>query len=279
MTSAVRMGLWSAIAVATLVIALVAWWPRRAVPGASPIVTVLVNGETSIDVAPGTPLIFEVTLRGPRRDRVVVGSSWRPWQTLIRLEDNQGRSLPWRLAAHGQPKAISVSLAGQYPTLSTNVTAVADLQWQSSEYTMSLAVAPDETQQLSGTTGVRALVETPWWTGSSWRGKVTSPSVTVRVPSDAGSRPDLNLARLLGSADYFLLRHEYERAYAASEQLTRSAPDLVIGKIFHGDALAGLQRRDEALAAYRSALALRGVSYEEPTLLLDRIARLSRRSQ
>ena len=154
------------------------------------------------------------------------------------------------------------------------LTDVANLVWQTSEYTVFFAVAPEHTQQLTGTIRIRGILSSPWWMFGRWHGEATSPSVTITVPADAATRRDLNLQRLTASSEYFLARREYERAQASSQQLIALAPDRVVPHMLHGDALAGLDRPDEAPVAYKRALALSKPSYEEPKLLLNRIARV-----
>lgn len=272
-----RVGLWSGLLLSCAGAAWLAMSWRAGAPAAEPVLTVSVNGADAVDVTPGTPLIFELTLRGERRGRVSVGSSFRPWHEMMRLEDGDGRPLPWPVSQHGEPKAVAVSIDGGDPRISTVVDAVADLEWQRSTYTVTLAAAPDHTQSLSGTTRVLAVLDAPWWTWSGWSGRVTSRPVAVNVPPDAADRGELRLARLALSAEFFLGRQEFEKARAAGEELTRLIPDRAGAHVLHGDALAGLERRDEALTAYRRALDVGPRSYEEPALLLDRMARVSSR--
>lgn len=241
---------------------------------ALPVLSLQVNGAESVEIAAGTPLIFDLTLRGERHGSVAVGNSWRPWYSLLRLTQEDGRALPWPASGYGEPRVISLNLDGPDPKLSTTPSDVARLVWQTSEHTVSFAVAPEHTQQLRGTTRIRAVLASPWWMPGAWHGRVTSPSVAISVPADAATRRDLNLQRLAASSEYFLARREYELAQGASQQLIALAPDRVVPHMLHGDALAGLGRREEALAAYQRAVALSRPSYEEPTLLLNRIARV-----
>ena len=273
--------IWSSVLLLCAVAAWMAfaWRPsgpegQRAAANAAPVLTLVVNGEASVDVLPGTPLVFELTLKGERRGTVAVGNALRPWHNLIRLEDEHGRPLPWPVSAHGEPNGISVDFSGAHPAISTERTAVAHLEWQRSEYTVAFAVDPHQTARLSGTIHVRGVLESPWWHWSSWRGKVTSRGVAINVRSESGGST-LHLQRLLLSAKFFLDRREYDKANAASEELARLAPDRAIAEILRGDALVGLNQPARAMAAYRRALALGGRGYEEPVLLLDRIARAS----
>lgn len=278
MTRGLRTGIGSALLLCVLAVLLTVFWRSRQSPSApQPVLTLLVNGSESVDVAPGTPLVFELTLSGERRGKVVIGSRRRPWYSMMRLRDGDGRPLPWPVVTHREPRAIAVNFDGGLPRISTDVTAVAALDWQRSEYTAWLAVSPDDTQQLSGTTRVYASLEIPWWAWASLRGEVRSPGVAIRAPADAGTRGDLKLQKLRGSAEFFLAHSRFDRAYATSKELAQLEPGSATAHILNGDALAGMNRRTEALDAYRRALTLSRTSYEEPTLLLERIARVLER--
>lgn len=278
MSRVLRIGIGSALLLCALSVLLTVFWrSRQSASGAQPVLTLLVNGSESVEVAPGTPLIFELTLSGERRGKVAVGSTRRPWYSLMRLRDGEGRALAWPVVSHREPRAISLNFDGGPPRISTTVTAVADLDWQQSEYTAWLAVSPDDAKHLSGTTRVYATLEVPWWAWASSRGEVRSPSVVIRAPADAGTRRDLKLQKLRGSTEFFLAHRRFDRAYAASNELAQLEPGNATAHILNGDALAGMNRRTEALDAYRRALTLSRTSYEEPTVLLERIARVLER--
>ena len=278
MTRVVRIGIGAALLVCALVILLTAFWLLRPSPSAAtPVLTLLVNGSESIEVAPGTPLVFKLTLSGDRRGKIAVGSTGRPWYSMMRLRNSDGGALPWQVVTHGEPRAMNVTLvSGQLPTISTAVSPVADLDWQRSEHTVWLAASPDDTQQLSGTTRVHAVLDSPWWAWSGGKEEVSSPDATIRVPADAGTRADLKLQKLRESAEFFLARRAFDRAYVASKEFAQLEPGNATAHVMNGDALAGLKRRAEALVAYRRALTVSKTSYEEPTPLLERIAGLER---
>jgi len=268
MTRVVRIGIGAALLVCALVILLTAFWLLRPSPSAAtPVLTLLVNGSESIEVAPGTPLVFKLTLSGDRRGKIAVGSTGRPWYSMMRLRNSDGGALPWQVVTHGEPRAMNVTLvSGQLPTISTAVSPVADLDWQRSEHTVWLAASPDDTQQLSGTTRIHAVLDS----------EVRSLDATIRVPADAGTRADLKLQKLRESAEFFLARRAFDRAYVASKEFAQLEPGSATAHVMNGDALAGLKRRAEALVAYRRALTVSKTSYEEPTPLLERIAGLER---
>ena len=81
------------VAAALLAIYLVAVNPSRSARG--PGVTLLVNHATRVEVAPGTPLLFEISLSdGPNDPPLQIGSRWRAWHRLVRLERVGGGEPP-----------------------------------------------------------------------------------------------------------------------------------------------------------------------------------------
>ena len=278
MTRGVRIGIGAAFLVCALVMLLTPFSPLRpSSSAATPVLTLLVNGSESIEVAPGTPLVFKLTLSGDRRGKITVGSTWRPWYSMMQLRNSDAGALPWQVVTHGEPRAMNVTLvSGEPPTISTAVSPVADVDWQRSEHTVWLAASPDDTQQLSGTTRIHAVLDAPWWAWSAGKEAVRSLDATIRVPADAGTRADLKRQQLRESTEFFLARREFDRAYAAAKEFAQLEPGSATAHVMNGDALAGLNRRAEALVAYRRALTLSKTSYEEPTALLERIAGLER---
>jgi cytochrome c-type biogenesis protein CcmH/NrfG len=118
------------------------------------------------------------------------------------------------------------------------------------------------------------VLETPPWMLWGWRGrKVSSPvTIVVRDAAKAGDKRDaLEKQRLQRTADFYLGTERFADAEKTARQLVAREPGQSSGYVLLGDSLIGLQRRDEALAAYRRAMLLIPPSYEEPTLLMDRI--------
>ena len=63
-----------------------------------------VNKSSAVDVAKGTPIVFEVFLTATHTGRTfTIGSRLRPWHRLLHLEmADTGRTPPWRAAAYGE---------------------------------------------------------------------------------------------------------------------------------------------------------------------------------
>jgi hypothetical protein len=251
----------------------------RAGHHARPGLTVLVNYRPRVDVVPGTPLVFQLSIGSSASSASLrVGSRLRPWHTLLRLEgiDSRGRTLSWPSARAGSPRSIQVIRGPDgKPKFREFDISVARLEAGRHVHTAILAAGPDETAAVApGTYRFRAVIETPPWMLWGWRGRQVSQPVTVvvRDPSEAGSKRDaLEKQRLQRTADFYLGTERFEEAEKAARQLVAREPDQAHAHVLLGDALIALNRRDEALTAYRRAIALIPASYEEPTMLMNRI--------
>lgn len=264
-----------------------AWWLLRVLtsaPESRPGLTLLVNMRAHIEMTPGTPLVFELSLgSSPLSPRFDVGSRWRPWHALVRIEDAVGGgSVTWPMMRVGPPRSIRMFLdtaSGASVTESTS--AVAHLDAGRYVHTVTLAAGPDETAEIEpGTHRLRAVLETPFWMIWGWRGRVESGVATIVVvdPSRGGEKSqELESQRLARSADFYVNAGRFADAHRLATTLTSLSPNESRSFILLGDAAAGLDRRQEALDAYQQALALRRPSYEEPTVLYERIESVLRR--
>jgi tetratricopeptide (TPR) repeat protein len=161
------------------------------------------------------------------------------------------------------------------PEMRNETSAVAHLEAGRHVHIMTEAAAPEDTVNLQpGTYRVRAVLETPFWMFWGWRGRVASAPVTIVVvdPSKTGDRRNaLETQRLMRAGDFYIGVARFEEAARAAREVVKSEPNQIEAHILLGDALVGLERRQEALAAYHRALALVPRSYEQPTLLYERI--------
>lgn len=253
-------------------VAWIAWNVPPASAGSELGVTILVNSRARMDIVPGTPLIFEIALTGSPSSRGLdVGSRWRPWYELIHLEDARSRApLTWTLKSAEPPRSLSVvESADGRPEITTEVASdLAHLEAGRQVHTITEAVSPDVTSHLTpGIYRVHAVLETPVWLIWGWRGRIVSGPVIVTIadPTTAGNqRAALEAERLTLTSDYYLRFEQFEDAERVARELVQSAPTQANGEMLLGDALAGLNRREDALAAYRRALTLVPPSYEEP---------------
>jgi hypothetical protein len=272
-------GLLAAIGIAAIGMAWLAVRSSRASRTVRPGITVLVNHQPRIEVIPGTPLMFQASLSSsPMSGAFSVGSRWRAWHTLLRLEgiDSGGRPVSWVRADLSTPRSIHViEDADRRPDVTEDTASVARFDAGRHVHTVMLAVGPDETAAIpAGMYRFRVVLETPFWLFWGWGGRAVSSAATIVVRDP--SRPDTHIAqleatRLTLAADFYLNAGRFADAHRLAQTLTTIKPKDSRSHMQLGDALVGMNRQQEALAAYRIALALRPPSYEEPTLLMDRI--------
>ena len=159
--------------------------------------------------------------------------------------------------------------------MSTEPSAVAHLELAQQVYTVSTIASPQAMADVRpGAYRVRAVLETPPWILWGWRGRRVSPPVTivVRDASKSGyKRQTLETQRISLAADFYIAAARFVEAEQAVRELLAIEPRRAHAHMLLGDALVGLERQNEALAAYRRAIALLPRSNEEPTLLLNRI--------
>jgi cytochrome c-type biogenesis protein CcmH/NrfG len=90
-------------------------------------------------------------------------------------------------------------------------------------------------------------------------------------PSQRGEKgQQLEAERLARTADFYMNAARFADAHQAAKPLISLKPQESRSFILLGDALAGLNRGQEALDAFRHSMRLLPPSYEEPTLLTER---------
>jgi cytochrome c-type biogenesis protein CcmH/NrfG len=100
-------------------------------------------------------------------------------------------------------------------------------------------------------------------------------TIVVVDPSRSGERRrDLEIQQFMRAASFYVGATRFEDAERAARTVIQTAPNHADAHILLGDALVGLRRREDALAAYHRALALMPASYEPPNLLYARIERV-----
>jgi hypothetical protein len=276
-----KVGRYIAIAILAIIVAaaLVPWsaWNNRSIrPDGRLGLTLRVNFQERTEVLPGTPLVFEVALTGsPSSTGFDVGSRLRPWHELIHLEDPHGR-LSWPLTSLGVPRSMAiVRQPDGRPNVATYSGPVARLESGRHVHVTTMAAIPDITAALRpGVYRVRAVLETPFWLRWGWRGRVTSPPVTIIVRDSGASGQQtaaLEYERLRRSAALHLSLERFDAAERAARQLVARKTRDAEAHLLLGDALAGLNRRREALTEYRRALSVAGPTYDEPSALFERM--------
>lgn len=254
----------------------------RAHQAARPGLTVLVNHRPRIEILPGTPLVFQLSLgSSASSESFRVGSRLRPWHTLLRLEgtDRSGGRLSWPMSRVGSPRSIHVIREPNgRPRMNEEASSVARLEAGRRVHTVILAAGPDATAAIApGTYRFRAVLETPYWLFWGWSGRAVSSAITivVRDPAQAGTKAEeLETTRLALTVAFYLNEGRSADAHRVATSLTSLRPKDSRSYVLLGDALAGMRRQQDALRAYRTAMALLPPLHEEPTLLLDRISQL-----
>lgn len=224
-----------------------------------------------VEVLPGTPLLFEASLSSGRGAAAsTLGSSTRPWHSLIRLAGEGGKPLPWTAVPLGQPRSVAFGTGeGGRPTLAQSSADVAVLDHKHT-HRLFLAAAPEAMSGVApGTYRVRAVVE------GETRLESAPVTVVVREPGSTSDRDRLEEDRLAWSAQFYVWAKRYEEARRSCEDLTRRKPKDPGAWMLLGDALDGLDKPREALVAYQRALAVSPRSYEEPAALYERMVKTS----
>jgi hypothetical protein len=267
------------LAVAMALVAWAAWSDRATRQDGRLALTLRVNLQSRTEIVPGAPLVFDVTLTSsPSSAGFTVGSRWRPWHELIRLEDPHGR-LSWPLTPLGLPRSLSrARQTDGRPSVTTHSSPIARLESGRHVHVATQAAVADVTTTLRpGIYRIRAVLETPFWLRWGWRGRVTSTPVTivVRDPATLGQRAAaLENERLRRTAALDLALERFDAAERAARQLVERQASDVEARLLLGDALAGLNRRREALAEYQRALTAASSTDEEPLAIYDRMQRV-----
>ena len=257
------------------------WWGWRAasrVSTSTPDVTLSVNHRTAIEVARGTPLVLEISISSSPSSRAfAIGHRWRPWHSLVRLETVHGEDIA-PLADPGQSRSLHLTRQDDGRLgLTEEVSGVAHLEAGRHVHTVRYVISPEHAASLQTSTyALRAVVETPFWMPTGWRGRAESEPVVivVRDASLQGKSGDLDHERLARTAEFYLSTSRFDDAFRAAAALVEAKPKEPGSHLLLGDALTGLARRPEARAAYQRALALWSRAYEQPDLILARIRSL-----
>jgi hypothetical protein len=266
------------VVVALGVLAAAAWFlARRTSIDDSPRVglTLVVNRQRLVEITPGTPIVFELSIGSSNEAPAFeLGSRWRPWHALARLESLEGGGLHANAVSAGHRSLHLESHADGKSELRMVAGSVARLEAGRYVHTIIWTAAPENTSALApGEYRVRGVLETPGWMVWGWRGRVVSPSVLITVRSAVGAS-ELEARRLARSVEYFIGLERFSDAHAMASALVKLRPRDADSHILLGDALAGLNRRPEAFDAYLAAVSLLPHSSEDPMVLYRRMEAL-----
>jgi tetratricopeptide (TPR) repeat protein len=200
----------------------------------------------------GEAVFFAVTLFNP----AAVDDSWR---SQVTFESAAGEPVPWEI------ELLDRGAAPTRPAESSTSARPAPRQ-------ASFGVAPEEALRLPpGVHEIRAVLPRAG-------NPLTSNSVTltVKVPAAPATA---ERTRLEAATRFYLLAQRWEEAHRVASQLAGRPDADTLGYSILGDALSGLERYEEALAAYQGALAeAPSDQLEAPDYLLARIAELQERA-
>ena len=238
-----------------------------------------VNGAPTVRIPAGTSVLFTVSLTGSASGTELrVGAPGRPWFADLRFETGDtGTPLAWRTNRLGQPVTIWLEADSQKRSAAQSDEAIVD---GSSVHRIAFGVSPDEATRIaSGTFSVRVVLPLP--RNASGETQVVSNSIAIVVEgagSGAAASQAAEKVRLEAAARFHLRSEQWEDAHGVALQLVIRDTADALAYVLLGDALNGLRRDDEALAAYREALAeLSGAVDESPDSLITRMTEVEAR--
>ncbi len=233
-----------------------------------------VDGSDSARVHAGTPVIFTVTLTGTTPDPALrVGGPGKPWCANVRFETPDGKPVAFRIEQLGTPftSHFPADLNALTKPTPQSDEAIVDV---SRVHQVEFGVGPEEAARFAtGTLTVRAVL--PLDAQSSSLSQLVSNTVSIALDPAAESgqaSDDAVKRRLEAAARFYLTAGKWEDAHRVALQLVgRDAPDTMAYTLL-GDALDGLRRDNEALAAYHEALAAWPEAVDEsPDYLIARM--------
>jgi hypothetical protein len=210
-----------------------------------------INGMTTATVSAGASAFFNVTLTGPAPEA---------WTSSLRFETGDGKPLAFRLEPLGSPF-----------TLRADGKETAEMRQT------EFGISPEEAGRMStGSHPLRAVL--PLDGGSSGGRLLASNTVTLVVGAETGGASSSEKARLESAARFNLLSAKWQEAHGAAMRLVERDDADAAAFILLGDALNGLRRDREALAAYHEAFAALPKDLDEsPDYLIARIEEVQQR--
>jgi hypothetical protein len=200
----------------------------------------------------GEAVFFAVTLLNP----AATDDSWR---SQVTFESAAEEPVPWEI------ELLDRGTAHSPPAESSTSARPAPRQ-------ASFGVAPEEALRLPpGVHEIRAVLL------RAGNPLTSNPvTLTVKVPAAPATAEK---TRLEAAARFYLLAQRWEEAHRVASQLAGRPDADTLSYSILGDALSGLERYEEALAAYQGALAeAPSDQLEAPDYLLARIAELQERA-
>jgi len=242
-----------------------------------------VDQAQEIEVLPGTPLLFSVSLTAagtgpPGR----LGGAEKPWHSQVALEfAERGEPAPWKtttLAAQSLVFEREGSGRGAVRDALDPEARVAP----GHVHLATLAIAPDEAARISaGRHLLRAALVRSDARGAAARVVSDPVAIIVRERSDdPAEQAALEHRRLVAEADFRLRSGQFEEAQRIAAELAQRDPADARARELLGDAASAAGHDEQARDAYLEALALAGATGdldEPPQTLIERLSEVQQR--
>jgi hypothetical protein len=238
----------------------------------APLIVLQLNGATAERVTSGSPVFFTLSLTGsPGQPAIRLGASGSPWTASVRFETATGAPLPFRVESVG--RAVSYPAGsrerGDDRAIAGEDIAVVD---GARIHRAQFGVSPDEASRIPrGKHEIRAVLAPQGQTAPSSTSNVVA--LTVEQPSgDAAQLAVAEKSRLVASARFHLRASRWDDAHRVALEIAKRSDADTVAYMLLADALNGLRRDEEALAAYEEALgALPANTTESPDYILARM--------
>jgi hypothetical protein len=220
-----------------------------------------INRTTAATISAGASVFFTVTVTGPAPE---------PWSSRLRFETGDGTPLALQIEPLGTPFTLQVGDGSRTdPRTAEGRTEASEMRQT------ELGISPHESARLSrGTQTIRAVLPLD----ARGPGELVSNTVTLTVGAPEAGTATSEKARLESAARFSLLSEKWEDAHRVALRLVEREDADAAAYIFLGDALNGLRRDDEALAAYHEALASLPRDLDEsPDYLIARMEEVQQR--
>ena len=237
--------------------------------------TLQINGGPNTQVARGESMFFIVSLTGTSPTELRVGAAGQPWSARLRFESAEGKPFPARIEQLGRP--IGYTFDRNSATSEETDEAIVSASRGSQ---VGFGVSPDEATRIAGGThSVRAVLSLEHAVAGQTEFVSNTIRFTVRMPPDMGGNPfQDSKPRLISAVRFYLRAQKWQDAHRIALQLVQRDDVDAEAYTVLADALNGLQRNDEALAAYQAALgSLPAGATESPDYLFARIDQVEER--
>ena len=242
----------------TLTGAAVVWWLRAERPAGGDSATTFLTLQTDTTdgraIAAGAPVFLTLTVSGRGGAKpALLESSPDAWTAQVRFQTSDGTVLPWRVEQLGPPMLSDTGISRA-----------------------RFGVGPEAAAQIShGMHVIRAVLRI------DRNQQIRSNPATVMIGGQQATSAQTERDVLRESARFHLEASRFELAHPLALRLVEAADADADAFILLGDALNGLRRDAEALAAYQEALAMvsEAGGKEPPDYLMFRMREVRTRAQ